>query len=192
LGAARAGKVAVHGPSIASQAPMPRHSVTPAACEVRERACAADLVLLHLQTHAFTKGFADPEMAQLAEIAAEVTFQENEIILFAGQCSTALYLLLCGSAAVELRAPSYSVCLQALRPGHAFGWSALLDQQETVFQVRARERSTTLRIDGAALSALCRSHPHLGVKILTRALHVVASRVKATEACFAEMCGMKV
>src|ERR1017187_524259 len=33
------------------------------------------------------------------------------------------------------------------RLGNAFGWSALLDHHDTLFQVRARESSTALRLD---------------------------------------------
>ena len=62
---------------------------------------------------------------------SEVTFEENEVIL--------------------------AVCVQALAPGQVFGWSAVLDCQDTLFQVRARERTTALRLNGAALASLCRT-----------------------------------
>jgi CRP-like cAMP-binding protein len=73
-----------------------------------------------------------------------------------------------------------------------FGWSALLDDQDTLFQVRARERTTALKLDGARLAALCKKDTALGAEILRRTLRVVAGRVKATELRFAEMCGLKV
>jgi CRP-like cAMP-binding protein len=91
-----------------------------------------------------------------------------------------------------LRTPRYAVAVQALGPGNAFGWSALLEDQDTLFQVRARERTTALQIDGATLKAYCMSDPELGAEFFHRILHVVAGRVKATELRFAEMCGIKV
>jgi CRP-like cAMP-binding protein len=73
-----------------------------------------------------------------------------------------------------------------------FGWSALLDDHDTLFQVRARERTTALRLDGAALMKACREDTLLGTEVLQRALEVVAGRVRATEVRFAEMCGVRV
>ncbi len=145
-----------------------------------------------LRSHAFTQGLTEEQVESLGALAAPASFDENEVILMAGQRSTSFYLLTGGSVAVELRTASYAVCVQALGPGQVFGWSALLDEQDTLFQVRAREKTTALRIDGAALAGLCRADSELGVEILRRTLQVVAGRVKATELRFAEMCGVRV
>jgi CRP-like cAMP-binding protein len=67
-----------------------------------------------------------------------------------------------------------------------------LDRQDTLFQVRARERTTALQIDGAALKARCFEDHTLGTAVLHGLLNVVAGRVKATEMRFAEMCGVRV
>jgi len=144
-----------------------------------------------LRTHAFTQGFTEPQVETLAVLASRVVFAENEVVLVSGERSTSFYLLIAGSVAVELRTARYSVCVQALGPGQVFGWSALLDRQDTLFQVRARERTSALRLGGAALAAACRAEPQLGAEIYRRTLQVVAGRVKATEQRFAEMCGVK-
>jgi len=145
-----------------------------------------------LRNHAFVRGLNDVELETLAELATEVSFAEAELILTSGQRSKWFYLLIAGSVAVELRAPRYTVCVQALGPGEVFGWSSLLDEHNTLFQVRAREWTSALRFDGAALQAKCRSDAHLGASIFHRALQVVAGRVRATELRFAEMCGVRV
>lgn len=145
-----------------------------------------------LRQQAFFQGLSREQFAALAQLASEVTFSENEVILEDGHRSEYFYLLLSGSVAVELRTPRYSVSVQALGPGQAFGWSALLNDQDTLFQVRAREVTTALRFDGAALKAKCREDSGLGCEILSRTLQVVAGRVRATELRFAEMCGVRV
>jgi CRP-like cAMP-binding protein len=147
---------------------------------------------LTLPEHEFTRGLSEEQLTALGALADEVTFEENQVILDDGQLSSAFYLLLGGSVAVELRTPRYAVCVQALGPGHAFGWSALLDDQDTLFRVRARERTVALRFPGPALKALCRTDPVLGSELLQRTLRVVARRVRATEIRFAEMCGIRV
>jgi len=145
-----------------------------------------------LRKHAFTHGLAEAQIANLAELASEVAFEENEVILVDGQRSNAFFLVTSGSVAVELRTAQYAVCVQALGPGHVFGWSSLLDHQDTLFQVRARERTRALRLEGEALKSMCRMDTLLGTEILQRTLGVVAGRVKATEIRFAEMCGVRV
>jgi CRP-like cAMP-binding protein len=145
-----------------------------------------------LRDHAFTQGLKESQIDRLAGIAKQVAFEDNEVILVDGARSTSFFLVLTGSVVVELRAPRYVVTVQALGSGNVFGWSALLDDQDTLFQVRARERTTALQIDGATLKAYCMSDPELGAEFFHRILHVVAGRVKATELRFAEMCGIKV
>jgi CRP-like cAMP-binding protein len=145
-----------------------------------------------LKGHAFTSGLSDAQVEGLAKLATEVTFEEDEVVLEDGQRSTSFYLVLSGSVVVELRTPRCVMCLQSQGPGTVFGWSALLDRQDTLFQVRARERTTALEIDGAALKARCFEDPALGAALLHRTLNVVAGRVKATETRFAEMCGVRV
>ena len=140
--------------------------------------------------HQFTHGLTDVQMSKVAALATKVTFHEDEVILVKGQRSEFFYLIVDGSACVELRAARFTVCLQALGPGQAFGWSALLDHQDTLFQVRAREPMVTLCLNGSDLVQLCRTDPDLGVELLTRILKLVAGRVKATEERFAEMCGI--
>ncbi len=145
-----------------------------------------------LRNHRFVAGLSEAQVDSLSSLASKIEFAENEVILKDGQRSSAFYLVIAGSVVIELRTPRYVVCVEALGPGQVFGWSALLDHQDTLFQVRARERTSTLRIDGNALRAKCKSEPELGTEVLHRVLQVVAGRVKATEVRFAEMCGVRV
>ena len=145
-----------------------------------------------LRAHNFTSGLTEAHIDTLASIASEVSFDENELILVDGERSQNFFLVITGSVTIELRTLAYSVTVQSLGPGQAFGWSSLLDDQDTLFQVRARESTTALRLDGARLKSICQQESALGATILRRTLALVAGRVKATELRFAEMCGVKV
>jgi CRP-like cAMP-binding protein len=125
-------------------------------------------------------------------MASEVSFTEGEVILENSQRSQAFFLVLTGSVSVELCTANFSVSVQALGSGQVFGWSALLEHHDTVFQVRARENTTALRLAGKDLKAACQADTLLGKEVLQRALAVVAGRVRATEIRFAEMCGIRV
>jgi CRP/FNR family cyclic AMP-dependent transcriptional regulator len=144
-----------------------------------------------LKAHSFTFGLTESQVAKLAEFAHEVNFREDEIILEAGQQSKHFYLLLRGSVCIEVGTRSYVVWVQILSAGDAFGWSALLDHHDTLFQVRAREASRALCLDGERLSAVLHSDSELAAEILRRTLTLVAGRVQATEARLGEMCGVK-
>src|ERR1039457_5031486 len=145
-----------------------------------------------LRDHAFARGLGESQIATLASIATEVSFAEGEVMLENGQHSRAFFLVLTGSVSVELCAANFVVSVQSLGSGQVFGWSALLDHHDTVFQVRARENTTALRLEGEDLKAAWEADPRLGKEVLQRALAVVAGRVRATEIRFAEMCGIRV
>ena len=143
-----------------------------------------------LQGNDFGYGLDESQLGKLISLGREVRFEENDLILIAGERAKAFFVLLTGSAWVEVAADFCSVRIQAVSPGDVFGWSSLLDCHDTLFQVRARERSSALCFDGPAVSALCRDHPELGVKLLQRVLQTVAGRIHGLESSLALFCGL--
>ncbi len=142
-----------------------------------------------LKSHPFTAGMPESSLRKLASMARQVSLAEDEIVFRARERSENFCLLLTGSACVEIRTPYYALCVQTLGPGDAFGWSSLLDEHHTVFQVRAREASTALYIDGQKLSEACKKDPKLGCEVFSRLARVLAKRVRAIEMRLAEFCG---
>ena len=144
-----------------------------------------------VKEHNFFAGLTELQLEKLSVLAREVEFEENELILLARQQSKYFYLLLEGSVCVEVSTRSYAVCIQALGPGDAFGWSSLLDHHDTLFQVRARERCKALCLDGVGLAAIMRNDAELASELLRRTLNLVAGRVLATETRLGELCGVR-
>jgi len=142
-----------------------------------------------LKQAAFLKGMAEAHVAKLSALGYRVRFDEDQLILAAGERSTHFYVLLSGSACVEVSTPVYTVCVQVINPGDACGWSSLLYRQDTLFQVRAREACTGLCWDGTQLALACREDRELGLAFSWRLLELVAGRVRATESKLAEFCG---
>ena len=137
-----------------------------------------------------TSGLTKAQLRALDAQGETAKFEHDELILIAGERSKTFYLLLSGSASVEVATDFCAISVQALGPGDAFGWSSLLDHHETLFQVRARERCSVLCLDGAAVTKLCRQDPKLGLKLLQGALSTAAGRVQGLEARLAEFCGL--
>lgn len=142
-----------------------------------------------MKSSEFALGLTDPQIEKLAALSQEQRFDEGDLIVKSGERSRDFYLLLSGSASVEVGSDFCTVCVQVLRPGDAFGWSSLLPGQETLFQVRARERCAALRLEGAALIALCQEDSELGVTLLRRVLLTAAQRVHGLEVKLAEFWG---
>lgn len=143
-----------------------------------------------LKNQFFTKGLRESHVAKLAGLAQEVAFQEDQTIFRADERSEYLYLLVSGYVCVEIKSPVYSVCVQSLGPGEAFGWSSVLDQHYTVFQVRAVQPSRALRLSAVRLLEACREDPEFGLEIFGRLLELIAGRLRATESRLAEFCGI--
>jgi uncharacterized protein (TIGR02284 family) len=145
---------------------------------------------LALGGHAFLSGLDESQLAVLAKIAQPVEFRDQELVLQAQQRPLDFYLLLTGSVSIELNKGHFAVRIQYLGPGDAFGWSALLEHHDTLFDVRTRERCTALRFDGSALFAALREDPVLAAEFLRRTMHLMAVRMDATEKRLAEFCGV--
>lgn len=145
-----------------------------------------------LRRHAFLAGFEAYQLQLLAKIAQPVEFRDQDLILKAQQHPNDFYLLLEGSVSIELNKEHYAVRIQSLGPGDAFGWSALLEHHDTLFDVRARESCKVLRLDGAGLSAAFREDSVLAAEFLRRTLGLLAGRMDATEMRLAEFCGVRI
>jgi CRP-like cAMP-binding protein len=143
-----------------------------------------------LNDRPFLSLFGVEQQQRLRTLAEEVTFEEGDVILVAGERAEYFYLLLSGSVAVDVVAQSYTVRVQALAAGEAFGWSSLLEGCDSLFQVRARERCTVLRFHGEKVIELCRQDPTFGVEFLRGVLRTVAGRVYGAETKLAELCGV--
>lgn len=149
------------------------------------------MTLTHaVKEHNFLSGLSGPQAEKLMSLAEEVHFAENELILTEREQSRYFYLLLEGTVSIEVSTRAFTVCIQALGPGEAFGWSALLEHHDTLFQVRAREECRALRIEANDLAAALKADPELGTEVLRRALNLAAERIKATEQRLAELCGV--
>jgi CRP-like cAMP-binding protein len=142
-----------------------------------------------LKRSRFSARLSAPHIEMLGALGRKVRFEEDQLILQAGQKATHFYLVVSGSVCVEVRTPVYTVCVQVLGPGDAFGWSSFLNQHDSLFQVRAREASRVICWDALPLFSACRENPGFGLDLYSAVLELVAGRVKATESKLAEFCG---
>lgn len=142
-----------------------------------------------LRLHPFTECLTEPQLVVLADMAEYVRCKEDQPVFVSGERPQHFYLLVSGTAALELKTPVYAVCIQLLGSGEAFGWPSLVDQHYATFQVRARETCDVLRIRGDRLLAACEADNRLGACLFRGLASLIARRLRATESRFADFCG---
>jgi len=144
-----------------------------------------------IASHPFVRGLPDSCKKRISRLGREVSFEVDEVIFRAGKTLQHFYLLISGSVCVEINAPGYRVCIDAVGPGGAFGWGSLLPDHRTTFQVRCRELHTVaVRLDAEKLLAACQRDPALNAAISFRIGTLIAERLRATESKLTEFCGI--
>jgi CRP-like cAMP-binding protein len=142
-----------------------------------------------LRSHPFTEGMTESQLKVLSELAELVHFEADRRIFGAGERPRFFYLLLSGTVFLELQTPVYTVCIQQLNQGETFGWSALVDQPFRAFQVRSRDACSVVRLPGDRLLKACEEDERLGLLVFRYLAAMIARRLRAAEARFAEFCG---
>lgn len=127
----------------------------------------------------------DEELAQIAGICCEETYEPQEIIFGESDVAEKIYILQEGRVAVQMHLrsdlePSGDVTIEEVTPGRIFGWSALVKQRRFTASVRALEKVKAIAIQGAALNALFEENPHIGFAVMKRLADVIASRLRRT------------
>jgi CRP-like cAMP-binding protein len=129
------------------------------------------------------------QLTALAAIGELACIAQDQVIFGCGERARYFYLLLSGTVSLELQTPVYTVCIQQLDSGQAFGWSALVDEPYRTFQVRARETCSVIRLPGDRLLEACQADDRLGSILFRQLAALVARRLRAAESRFTEFCG---
>lgn len=116
------------------------------------------------------------EIAAIAGVAQESTFEPNQIIVTQGAPGQAFYLILSGR--VEILRDGSS--LGAYGPGDFFGEMSLLDHAPRSATIRALETTTCMMLSSWDFRSLLEQHPGIAIKlleILSRRLRVANERL---------------
>jgi CRP-like cAMP-binding protein len=129
----------------------------------------------------------DSELKAVAMIAEEVVFERGQALFAIGQPAEALYLLMDGSVELhyvvtdefdpQLRKEFY---LSDISPGEMCGISALIEPHQYTSSARAAGLSRAIRIESAALRALCEVDPKLAYGLMRQAAKVAVERLHDT------------
>ena len=133
-----------------------------------------------LKTVAFFNELSDRQLKTVSSILFERKYESNELIFEEGQPGAALFLILDGSVAVEMRRENHTTTLAILERGAFFGEMALLDEAPRSANARSLEQTYTLALYRNDLSQLIQRDPQTACQIYRALAHMVGDRLRST------------
>jgi CRP-like cAMP-binding protein len=140
-----------------------------------------------LRKFAFFNFMNDAQLKAVAMIADRADFANGHPVIAAGTPATALFFLIEGSAAYYFivtteHDPYYKqeYYISDFAAGEVFGISALVDPYIYTAEVRAERPCTVIRIDAAALRALCEVDVRLSCGLMQAVAKAAMERLQHT------------
>jgi CRP-like cAMP-binding protein len=137
----------------------------------------ANLQVETLQRIPFFAGLSDQDADSVLRIGMRVSFQPGEAIVERGQQGDAMYLMLAGTAEVDVGGRFHT-----LQQGDFFGEMALVAAKKRMATVKAVEPVESLKIPADDFQAFLLDHPTIAVamlKALVERLREVEERIEA-------------
>ena len=111
---------------------------------------------------------------QVLRNAREQQYRPGEVVVKEGAPATHLYMIVSGTAVVEMRAQGE---VGRIGPGEFFGELALIEEHGRTATVKAETELTTLVISAWEFRASLEEHPEMAVPML----HTIISRLHRRE-----------
>ena len=117
---------------------------------------------------------SDEMLDKLIPITELVHFEKRELIFRQGEKSRHFYMLKEGKVILEQRiTDKIAVSVSAIKPGNAFGWSAMLDGEEYTIDAVCAEPCKVFTLGDKELKALFEEDHSLGFLMSQRLLRII-------------------
>ena len=139
-----------------------------------------------LKEYQFFRGLGDTQLAKLAAIAEEVTYEAGTQMYRKGDPAKNFYVVEEGKVVMVMDSymgphrPPMQVTVDIVAKGEVMGWSAVVEPHQYIFGALCIEKSTLIAFEGSKLRDLLQEDPSLGFKIMQETAHVIASRLNHT------------
>jgi CRP-like cAMP-binding protein len=145
------------------------------------------IALERLQRFPFFAFMEEKQLKAVASIAQEMQFNAGDEICEAHTPSNALHFLIEGSllyymVVISEYQPDYrkEYFIGVVNPGEIFGISSLIEPHLHTATLRADKSGCLIKIDGAALRALCEEDLHLYVGLMKAVAKTAMNRLEMT------------
>jgi CRP/FNR family cyclic AMP-dependent transcriptional regulator len=133
-----------------------------------------------LKTVPFFDQLSNRQLKTVSDIMFKRTYDIDESIFEEGQPGAALFLILDGKVAIEIRRESSPTRLAVLESGAFFGEMALLDDSPRSANARALERTRTLALYRNDLNGLMHRHARTACQIYRSLAAMIGDRLRST------------
>ena len=133
-----------------------------------------------LKTVPFFDQLSNRQLKTVSDIIFKRTYEIDESIFEEGQPGAALFLILDGKVAIEIRRESSTTRLAVLERGAFFGEMALLDDSPRSANARALERTRTLALYRNDLNGLMHRHARTACQIYRSLAAMIGDRLRST------------
>jgi len=119
----------------------------------------------------------EPMLEKLSQIIDVLRFDKQEVIFRQNEPAQRFYMLKLGKVLLELRiSDKVTVCVGAIRPGYAFGWSAMLEGGIYSTDAICAEPSEVLSFRKEKIMTLFEQDPEMGFRMYQRFLIMIKKR----------------
>lgn len=130
------------------------------------------------------EGLDEGELAEIAKLCRERSYEEGSVIFTAGGSATDIYLLKDGEVNIQVELVIYDLEARAtvytVRKGETFAWSALVPPHKLTASARCQQKSEVITINGKELMDILKKNNHIGYVVMQNLSKVVSSRLAAT------------
>lgn len=125
------------------------------------------------------QGLDPSHLARLKSLFEPYAAAAGRTVFHQGSPAAYLYVVLAGTVALQYKPDDGpSITITHLRAGDAFGWSAIIGAPAYTSSAICKSNLEAVRVEAAAVRALCREQPEFGELVLERLAKVVSSRWK--------------
>jgi CRP/FNR family cyclic AMP-dependent transcriptional regulator len=122
---------------------------------------------------------SDSMIDKLLPITELLKYDESEVVFREGEKAETFYLVRRGKILLEQRiSEKITISMGAVKPGYAFGWSAMLGGTTYTSDAVCAEKSEVFSINGIALTRLLDKDHSMGYKMTQRVLRIIKKRLE--------------
>ena len=139
-----------------------------------------------LKEFAFFDGFSDDQLAKVASVAKEETYEAGTQMYKSGDPARSLYMVMEGKILLVmegnlgLQRPPMQVTVDVVTKGDSSGWSAVVEPYIFTLGALCIDRTRVIAIDGPELRKLMEEDCPLSFRIMKATAKVISNRLTHT------------
>lgn len=129
-------------------------------------------------------GLSEAELAEIAKLCRERTYDDGSVIFTIGGSATDIYLLKSGKVDIQIEFKIYEyeiiATVYTVGKGEIFGWSALVPPHRLTASARGKGKADVITINGKELLNLLEKEKLIGYLVMKNLSGLISSRLAST------------